>query len=796
MKKITTLLAVLLVGAAIILPTQTKAQSCSWAKKAGSTNEDQGTAVATDASGNVYYLGNFYSQSILIGTTTLHNQPYQASNYGSEMWLAKYDSCGTFKWAKQAGGKSDVYGAGLATDAAGNIYVTGYFQTDTAFFGTTHLLQSSYQDAFLVKYRPNGTVIWAKSGSGNDQDQGRAITADALGDVYITGTFASTNITFGTNSVINGTNDGSTTDGFIAKFDTSGNNIWVRGNTSNSATGSYNNVTTFGAGSDAAGNVYVGGRFVADYIRFGSDSVANTNSGYSDIFITMYDANGNIQWVKSAGTLGDDGAYALTSDAGGNSYITGYIGNGTATFGPGVSVTSTQNNRAIFIAKYNNAGAAQWAKIAKADYWSNGFGTSVSLDANSNVYITGTYSSDSLKFGPVTLFNTSYLNANPNSDTYYDIFVAKYKANGILSWARTAGGDSTDFGNGIATGPNSALYITGSFNSPTLSFAGVPTLSLTANSAVGSYNPGVTSNDAFISNNIATLPITPDICLVSADSINTTSQFNIIYWDKTPYNTVSNFILYREVTSGVYKKIGSQPYSSLSMFVDNARSVGPANGDPLVSTYRYKLQIMDTAGTYSLLSPYHNTVYFQNNAGTFNWNQYAVEGMTITPVTQFDLMRDDNHTGAWHSIGFTAGTQVTLNDPSYTTYQATADWRVDAQGFSCTPTLRLGNNATQSAIVKSKSNISNNRGIGVSQISNLNSQISVYPNPAKDLFVIETDLNEKQHIQVIDVNGKVVLSTTITGTTSIDAGNLSEGVYTINIVNNNSIANKRLVIVK
>ena len=274
------------------------------------------------------------------------------------------------------------------------------------------------------------------------------------------------------------------------------------------------------------------------------------------------------------------------------------------------------------------------------------------------------------------------------------------------------------------------------------------------------------------------------------------NQYNVVYWDKTPYTAISNFIVYREVTSGVYKKIGMQPYSALSMFIDTARSIGPATGNPFIGTYRYKIRLMDTSGTYSFMSPYHNTVYFQNNSGTFNWNLYTVENMTITPVSTFDLVRDDNATGAWHVISSIAGTQTSQADPNYTTFQATADWRVEAQGFNCVPTFRLGHNSTQAAIIKSKSNISNNRGIGVAQVSNLSSQIAVYPNPAKGMFVIETNLTEKQNVQVVDVNGKIVLSTIITGTTNIDASNLSEGVYTINIVNNTNVANKRLVIVK
>jgi hypothetical protein len=195
------------------------------------------------------------------------------------------------------------------------------------------------------------------------------------------------------------------------------------------------------------------------------------------------------------------------------------------------------------------------------------------------------------------------------------------------------------------------------------------------------------------------------------------------------------------------------------------------------------------------MSPYHNTVYFQNNSGTFNWNLYTVEGMTLTPVTTFDLVRDNNATGAWQVLSSIAGTQTSQTDPAYATYAATADWRVEAQGFNCTPTFRLGQNSSQAAIVKSKSNISNNRGIGVEKY-NLANAISIYPNPAKGNFVLETSVSEKQQMQIIDVNGKVILSSTINGTTTVDVSSLSEGIYTVMLVNSKYVSQNRLAIVK
>ncbi len=84
---------------------------------------------------------------------------------------------------------------------------------------------------------------------------------------------------------------------------------------------------------------------------------------------------------------------------------------------------------------------------------------------------------------------------------------------------------------------------------------------------------------------------------------------------------------------------------------------------------------------------------------------------------------------------------------------------------------------------------------GIKEYSSYNS-LNVYPNPSNGNFVIEPSSAVKQTMRVYDVNGKIVLSQTINGKTNIDAGNLSEGVYNVNITGNNSAMNKKLVIVR
>jgi Leucine-rich repeat (LRR) protein len=84
---------------------------------------------------------------------------------------------------------------------------------------------------------------------------------------------------------------------------------------------------------------------------------------------------------------------------------------------------------------------------------------------------------------------------------------------------------------------------------------------------------------------------------------------------------------------------------------------------------------------------------------------------------------------------------------------------------------------------------------GIQQFANSN-KVSVYPNPTQNNFTVETSSTEKQNISVLDINGKLILSQTIMGTTNIDVSNLSAGVYNINLLGSNGVVSKRLVIVR
>src|ERR1035437_9407501 len=128
MKKTITILAAILL---ISLNTFSQSPPWAWATSDYGSNNDYGHHVATDATGGVYLAGSFTSATLHCGTVTLTND----SSGSSDMYIAKYNASGTIQWAHNAGGTKNEVANSVAVDAAGNVYVAGYFESDTITFG-------------------------------------------------------------------------------------------------------------------------------------------------------------------------------------------------------------------------------------------------------------------------------------------------------------------------------------------------------------------------------------------------------------------------------------------------------------------------------------------------------------------------------------------------------------------------------------------------------------------------------------------------------------------------------------
>ena len=99
-------------------------------------------------------------------------------------------------WAKSAGGNGSDSVYDICSDANENVFIIGKYSSSPITFGTSTLTNSGGRDIFIVKYNQEGTVLWARSIGGTEDEEGRSVSADASGNIYITGIFRSSTLTF------------------------------------------------------------------------------------------------------------------------------------------------------------------------------------------------------------------------------------------------------------------------------------------------------------------------------------------------------------------------------------------------------------------------------------------------------------------------------------------------------------------------------------------------------------------------------------------------------------------------
>jgi hypothetical protein len=246
----------------------------------GGSRGDQGDGIAVDARGNVYVTGTTNSADFPLAHPLATNSALRGSANAFVSKLSFDDRTApnpvlTLAYSTYLGGGGLDRGLGIAVDAGGNAYVTGF--TTSPDFPTVHPLPApsntlrGFQNAFVSKLSfsdrtPTLTLAYSTylGGSGSI-DEGRGIAVDFRGNAYVTGTTNSTDFPLAhpltTNRVLQGFDDA-----FVSKlsFDN-------RTATLTLAYSTYLGGSSFDAGDgiavDAGGNAYVtGGTQSADFL--------------------------------------------------------------------------------------------------------------------------------------------------------------------------------------------------------------------------------------------------------------------------------------------------------------------------------------------------------------------------------------------------------------------------------------------------------------------------------------------------------------------------------------------------
>ncbi|MEP6974962.1 MAG: fibronectin type III domain-containing protein [Spartobacteria bacterium] len=355
----------------VFLAKYDAAGNVQWANVGGGDLLDQGNKVVTDAGGNSYVVGAIQTNS-LHPTAKFDN--ITLTGNGDYDWLiVKYNTSGQVVWAQNYGSASGDIADGVALDAAGNVYVTGFFNGTMMVQGVTVTSQGLF-DIFLAKLDANGTLLWLKTAGGTGSDQAHGVVVDGQGNVGITGEFQGTS-KFDANSI----KAAGLGDAFIAKYDAAGTNLWVHGGGS---TTSFAGDPAKAIAVDGANNFFITGDYTGTAI-FDGLSVPNTGTSGSDIFLAKYNSSGVIQWLHHAGGPPSDKGYSIGVDTSGNSWVTGF-----AASGPGVVFDTITlppfGNEYIFLAKYDPAGVVQYVKQYAA-----GTGQDIYVLSNGVLYLNG-----------------------------------------------------------------------------------------------------------------------------------------------------------------------------------------------------------------------------------------------------------------------------------------------------------------------------------------------------------------------------------------------------------------------
>ncbi len=283
-----------------------------WGKQFGTNKEEYAFNHVVDQNGNIY----------IAGKTT---GDMESKNLGqNDGFIIKIDSLGKIKWSKQFGTSGDENVQWSAIDNKGCVYITG---------STTGALKDKNfgkEDVFVVKYNPDGQMIWSKQFGTDSTDIGKGIYVDNKGYVYITGM---TTGRLGKSSF-------GKSDGFIMKLDSDGNQLFT------DQFGTESDDESYAITGDNNSNIYVCGSTWGD--------LGAKNKGLIDVFTGQFNDEGNLVRFNQFGSEGVDIAMDLKVDKDKNMYVGGTTsGNlGCQPLGEGD----------CFLTKINHKGEVLWTK--------------------------------------------------------------------------------------------------------------------------------------------------------------------------------------------------------------------------------------------------------------------------------------------------------------------------------------------------------------------------------------------------------------------------------------------------
>lgn len=323
--------------------------------------------LATDSKGNV-----------LIGATYEKDFLSFPGAGGTDLALVRLSPTGEVLWRRSFGSGFNDEWSGIVVDSMDNIYAVGSFwlelQIDTVLLTTD---KENVKALFVSKFTPDGDLLWVKKIEGNGLKTASELTLDDEGRLLLAGYFASTLFIGNQQLVANGR-----TDLFVARFQPDGQFDWAAG------AGYTGETRALSLAALPGGAVALTG-FYNDTTLIGADQlIASTFD--RDVFVCLYDADGQPQWARRAGGVHDDAVTTIRYAPDGRLYVTGYLV-GVISLSDDLSIQSQTGNPDFYLLSYDTTGAPVSARAYGGRQFQQTTGMALRDD---QIWLSGYYQGD------------------------------------------------------------------------------------------------------------------------------------------------------------------------------------------------------------------------------------------------------------------------------------------------------------------------------------------------------------------------------------------------------------------
>jgi hypothetical protein len=404
----------------------TSTSSVTFSTFLGGSNFDQVYALVLDAAGNIY----------VTGQTASANFPSRTGGVAGnrDVFVAKLNPAGTeITYLTILGGQQTDSPGGIAVDATGNAYVTG-FTLSSDFPTTTGAYQTSFrgsESAFVAKLNASGALVYSTYLGGSGRDFATAIAIDGSGNAYVTGYTSSTNFPI-VGGAFQASYGGGFNDAFVTKLSPTGAGLVY-----STFLGGIGDDTASSIAVDTGGNAYICGETNSSNFPV-SSALQAANAGGQDAFVAKLNATASVLTFSTyLGGSFNDQANSIAIDSSRNVYVAGVTSSFDFPVSPAAFQSVIGGAFNAFVAKLTSTGATLGFSTFLGGSGSDQ-ASALAVDSAGNVWLAG--STSSINFPLVNAFQALLSGGK-------DVFIATLNATGDhLLYSSYLGGALDDSG--------------------------------------------------------------------------------------------------------------------------------------------------------------------------------------------------------------------------------------------------------------------------------------------------------------------------------------------------------------